>query len=127
MTKTNLLAAILGGAAVGAALGILYAPHSGSDTRKKMRQFGAKSTDYLDDLIEQGKKTWYESKGKVETEAGIAADEVDDLLRHMLKNGEQWWNNTKNRASDIAKNAENTLEEATHAGRRTANRVTQQG
>lgn len=126
MTKTNLLTAVLGGAAVGAALGILFAPQSGAETRKKLRQMGAKSNDYLDDLIEQSKKSWYESKGKVEAEASLAADELNDLLRHVLQNGERWWNTTKKRAGELAQDAETAIEEATQQGRRTS-RTTQQG
>lgn len=36
MKGLNLLAAFLGGAAVGAACGVLFAPEKGEDTRKKV-------------------------------------------------------------------------------------------
>ena len=37
MKGQNILAAFIGGAAIGAALGILFAPEKGEDTRKKIK------------------------------------------------------------------------------------------
>lgn len=58
MKSLSVLAAFLGGAAVGAAIGILFAPEKGEDTRRKiaqaLRDKGIKlSRSEMDDLVDQ--------------------------------------------------------------------------
>lgn len=58
MKGLNFLAAFLGGAAVGAAVGILFAPEKGSDTRQKiadiLREKGIKLTrSEMDELVDK--------------------------------------------------------------------------
>lgn len=50
MSAGKIVAAVLAGVAVGAALGILFAPDKGSETRRKITK---KSKDYVDDLGEK--------------------------------------------------------------------------
>ena len=116
MSNKNLISALLGGAAIGAAVGLLLAPQSGQETRQKIRKAGNMSADQLNELIAQGKNSWYEMKGKAKEGAGVAADEVDDFIGHILQNGKKWWKSAKNKASDMAT-------EAGDAADRTANRV----
>ncbi len=66
--KDTLLAFVLGGV-IGAALGILYAPKSGRETRYNIRRMGEDLADTVndlgDDLKETGRKVYEEGREKV--------------------------------------------------------------
>ena len=58
MKSLNILAAFIGGAAIGAALGILFAPEKGEDTRQKikdiLREKGIKlNRSEMDELVDK--------------------------------------------------------------------------
>lgn len=118
MSNSKLIVAVLGGVAVGAVVGLLLAPQSGAETRKKLKKLKNKGTDYMDQLVEEGKKSWYETKGKVETNAGIAAEELDEFVRHILKNGRKWWDKAKKEAEELADEAEYTFEQKADNGKK---------
>lgn len=123
MSKSKLLAAVLSGAAAGAILGVLLAPKSGSETRKQILKSGRKSADAVDQLIEDSKKTWYKTKGKAEMSVGVAAEELDDFMRHIIAKGQSMWNKAKNTSSKIVDDSEEVLETALSNGKKTANNI----
>ena len=58
MKTLNILAAFLGGAAIGAAVGILFAPNKGEDTRKRiadiLREKGIRlNRDEMEELVDK--------------------------------------------------------------------------
>jgi gas vesicle protein len=127
MSNKNLLMSFITGAATGAVLGILFAPASGEQTRKKIVKAKQHSAEYLEELVEEGKKSWYKTKGKVESSAGVAANELNDFISHILRTGESWWTKSKNRTSNLVDEAENTLTEIAKDGKKGANQVVKEG
>lgn len=76
MKSLNVLAAFIGGAIAGAALGILFAPEKGEDTRSKiaetLRSHGIKlSKEDFNKLVSDIEKKIRPNKG------GVAAEEVE--------------------------------------------------
>jgi gas vesicle protein len=49
-SKTEAVGFFIGGAALGAAIALLYAPKTGAQTRKDIRRFSKKTVNQLDDL-----------------------------------------------------------------------------
>lgn len=49
-SKTEAVGFFITGAAVGAAVGLIFAPKSGAQTRKDIRRFSKKAANRLDDL-----------------------------------------------------------------------------
>ncbi|MCL2334844.1 MAG: YtxH domain-containing protein [Endomicrobia bacterium] len=66
--KDTLLAFILGGV-IGAAIGILYAPRSGKETRHHLKKMGEEFADTVSDLSEDikdaGRKVYADGREKI--------------------------------------------------------------
>lgn len=95
---SNALMAFLAGAAVGAVLGILYAPDKGSNTREKLSfqldKYKKMLEEFLADVVSgketpltteaksQGEKVVSEAQGKAQR----LLDDVDELLEQIRGN-----------------------------------------
>ncbi len=78
MSTAKVIVGVLAGVAVGAAIGILFSPDKGANTRKKITKKGEDMMHEFEDGISE----IYDALSKKYTEA---ADEVD----RIVKNGKQ--------------------------------------
>lgn len=68
-TTTKVILGLIGAAAVGAAVGMLFAPEKGSDLRKNIKDKAGKWTDNLTDM-------WNNSKDSIKGEARKAVSKT---------------------------------------------------
>lgn len=106
MAKLNLLTAFLSGAATGVAIGMLYAPQAGDETRRQIKDQTKRTAEDVEnwaaDLAEDAKKTWFEARGTWDRTVGVAAEEVEDFIRHIADRGQALW--TENAHSERGRN-----------------------
>lgn len=86
--RTNSLLGFLAGAAIGAALGVLFAPRPGKETRALLRYKAGNAREDLDEMIEQARAEWEKTKGKMADTATMTKDEVSDFIRFLLEEGQ---------------------------------------
>jgi len=122
-TRSNIVKAFIGGIAAGAIIGVLVAPQSGAKTRKKIVKKAKASKESFNQMVEDGKNSWFEAKDTLTTKAGVAADEVDNFVRHILEKGKNWWAGAQADAEDMADDAEEFVDEAVSEGKKTARKV----
>jgi len=89
MNAGKVLLGIMAGAAAGAAIGILFAPDKGSETRKQISQKG-------EDLLNNLKNKFEEFLLTVTKEMEVAKSEAEDLLAQGKEKVQQTTNNLKN-------------------------------
>src|SRR5690625_2922295 len=102
-TRYNILA-FLSGAAIGAGIGLLYAPEKGEKTRKIISDEEEKTKDKVKtqwdktsaNLSESAKKTLSEMESKLDHTLSVASDRAEDLLTSLQKRLDELREQTKN-------------------------------
>jgi gas vesicle protein len=108
MAKTGTLVAVLAGAAIGAAVGVLFAPEEGIATRRKIKEgVGSKADEIKDKLAELTEAVKGKFGGaKQDLESGLdtlvsnVTDKADDIIATLEKKLEA----LKGGAQDTAQN-----------------------
>ena len=85
------LLALVTGAAIGAAVGLLYAPESGDETRKKInkeskkaqKQFNQKYKETSSNLSSKAKKARFDFETRLEETLSSASYKADEILSAM--------------------------------------------
>lgn len=115
MSTQKTLFGFLGGIALGATLGLLFAPASGKDTRKKLRRRGERAKDDLSDLIDQGRAEWSKARNKASDAATMTKEEVQDFVRFMMSEGrdlkDRIKDDVRSTASEVAANGRRAAED----------------
>ena len=78
----------LAGAAIGAAIGVLFTPRSGKETRERMAGKARATKDELDEFINEARAEWAKAKGKVVDTATMTKEEVSDFVRFLFEEAE---------------------------------------
>jgi len=114
--KTNGILGFLAGAAVGAALGVLFAPRSGKETRERIRNKAGEAKDEMDELIERAQGEWSKAKGRASDAASMTKDEVTDFVRFLFAEG-------KDLKERMASEVNDTVDETVSKAKRAADNV----
>lgn len=75
--------ALLVGAAIGGALGLLFAPHKGSETRRRI-------AGQADDLTAEMKEKFEDFLNEIKCEMEKVKDMADSCIKHGIENAEKF-------------------------------------
>ena len=104
MSKKNKIALFAAGAAIGAGLGVLFAPRSGKETRKILK-------DKMDELIDKAKNV---SAADIQEAIEKKVNEIKEAIATLDK--ETFLNAAKKQAKKVREMAEDLVEYVTEKG-----------
>lgn len=97
MKKSNVVLGVIAGAAIGALLGVLYAPDKGTNTRKKLRR---KGEDVVEDLKSKAHKLT-EKANELTLKATRLMDKVNSSVDHAQVEANDLMETAKKKFSDL--------------------------
>ncbi|SHG21680.1 Gas vesicle protein [Flavobacterium micromati] len=101
MKSDKIILGVLGGVAIGALLGVLFAPDKGDDTRKKIMD---KSNDYADEL-----------KDKLDTLLGSITNKYEKLWKdgeNIVAEGKSKFKEAKSQGEDFVSESKSQFNDA---------------
>ena len=121
--KNKTAAALLGGAAIGSGLGILFAPKSGKETRAELKE-------KLDELVKKAKEVdmddvkEYVVQKSEEIEAALKDLDKEKVLKTAQKKAQEIQKSAKELVDYVKEKGEPVLQDAANAVREKAIEVT---
>jgi gas vesicle protein len=97
MKNSNVVLGILAGAAIGALLGVLYAPDKGSRTRKKIHR---KGEDLVDNLTDKAQNL-AEKANELSRKAAKLVDKVNSSVEYAKREAHDMADNAKSKFADM--------------------------
>lgn len=101
MKSDKIIFGVLGGVAIGALLGVLFAPDKGDDTRKKIMN---KSNDYADEL-----------KDKLDTLLGSITNKYEKIWKegeNLIADGKSKFSDAKHQSEDFVAESKSQFNDA---------------
>lgn len=56
----------------------------------------------LDEIISEGKKSWYKANAEIKEGTNLTADQVDDMINHVFNKGASWFNKVSSKVKNIS-------------------------
>jgi gas vesicle protein len=108
------LLGFIAGAAIGATLGLLFAPRSGKETRERWTGKAKDAKDDLEDYIDLARAEWAKAKGRAADTATMTKDEVSDFVRFLFEEAEDLkervGKDVRDSADEVAQRARNAAD-----------------